>query len=287
MMKEFPEAMRLGRWTRTELEKNHAAQQREVGAVDPRIKGSPLYTETVEKINQKHEAERKRIAEKSRADAKTIIDRIRENVYSHVSKAPSTDQVNTLQVLRTLDTITAREMQIYAEQMSSSPLAMKSLSQIARDHKIHVETLDTDRLIEAVNTLAWHLNAISHYSGDEPHAPASLRIALKYFESDRDYQRTNTPGGTREADLKFWEDVVQYGDPRMLDAEGSYKPASPKYFFKNLDEMIEYMKQAAEGLDEGEAEKVQTEILINSPTQYGAVYRNYKATGEKLPLINN
>ena len=285
-MSLFAETMRLGRKTAAKLEKNYADCQREYNGIDPKLKGSALYDETAEKIKQRHETERKHIAAEAKAAIDKSIADMRQNLNDRLSKAPTTEQVNTLLVLRTLDKITPRELQLYAAQMSDCPLAMKSLAQYAEGQKMRLVTPDADALMYAVEVIESHLTALCSYTGNEDEAPASLRMTLQYFKSDGDYQ-TLTGTGTREIDRKFWADVVQIGTPEMLDADGTYTPADPQYYFRDVDDMLAYMDKATEGLDEKAAEDKRNEILQNSPGQYGAAYRYYKSSGEKVPLMDN
>ena len=209
---------------------------------------------------------------------------MRENLNNGITKAPTTDQDNILSVLRTLDTITPRELQLYAAQMSDCPLAMKSLAQYAAKQNIQLVTPDTDALLYAVDAIESHLAALCRYTGNEDGEQASLRSTLQYFKSDGDYQNMSI-AGTREIDRKFWTDIVQIGVPEMLDADGTYTPADFKYYFRDVDDMLMYMDKATEGMSEQEAESRRNEILQNCPGQYGAAYRYYRTTGEKVPLL--
>lgn len=285
-MSLFSETMRLGRKTVTKQEKNYSDCVRELNSIDPKLEGSKLYDETAEKIKQRHETERKRIAAEAKAASDKSVAQMRENLTARLSKDPTTDQVNTLLVLRTLDSITPRELQLYAAQMSNCPLAMKSLAQYAEGQKMRLATPDAEALMYAVDVLESNLTALCNYTGNEDEAPASLRMILQYFKSDGDYQ-TMTGTGTREIDRKFWADIVQHGTPEMLDADGTYTPASPKYYFRDVDDMLAYMDKATAGLNEKAAEDRRNEILQNSPGQYGAAYRCYKTTGEKVPLLDD
>lgn len=282
-MSLYAETMRLGRKTAAKLEKNYTDSVKEINGINPKLKGSPMYDETVEKIKNQHETERQRIATEAKAAFEKQVAQMRDNLNNRITKAPNFQQVATMQMLHMVDNITPRELQLYAAQMADCPLALKAFAQYAAKQNIKITTPDADALLYAVEVIESHLAALCSYTGNEADSPASVRTTLQYFRSDGDYQNMSS-AGTREIDRKFWEDIVQIGTPEMLDASGTYIPADPQYYFRDIDEMLQYMDKATEGLSDKAADDKRSEILQNSPGNYGAAYRYYKASGEKLPL---
>jgi len=285
-MKNYSEAMRGGRMRAAKQTKNYSDMVKEINSIDPKLKGSPYYTETVEKIKQRHEAERQRIVTEGNTAIEKQMAEMRENVYNRITKAPKFQQVAIMQMLHMVESITPRELQLYAAQMADCPLAMKALAQYAERLNMRINTPDTDSMIDTVDTLEWNLKALNNgFTGDENAAPASVRMILRYFMSDSDYQGTPAQS-TANADKAFWSDVIQRGTPDMFDSEyGDTKPEI-RYFFPDLDKLLSYMDKATEGMSEQAAAQTREQILQDCPAEYGAAYRLYKAQGTKAPINN-
>lgn len=283
-MEHYTEPMRGGRMRVAKQIKNHSDMVKEINNIDPKLKGSPYYTETVEKIKQQHETECRRIITEGNAAIEKQMQKIRENVYRRITKAPNLQQVATMQMLNMIENITPRELQLYAGQMTDCPLALKALAQYAARQNIRIETPDIDRIIEAVDTFEWNLKALNNgFTGNENAASASVRMIMNYFMSDSDYQGTPAQS-TANADKAFWNDIIQCGTPEMFDADGADTKPEIRYFFPDLDKMLSYMDKATEGMSLNEAEKTREQILKDCPDTYGAAYRLYKAEGVKTPI---
>lgn len=92
-------------------------------------------------------------------------------------------------------------------------------------------------------------------------------------------------GGTKRIDLAFWGEFVGDGSPNVYD-EDSALSDKPRvlYFFKDTDGLLSYINKETEGKSGSSIEETINEILANCPESYGAAYRNYKASGEKVSL---
>lgn len=283
-MSNYKNAMRRMRKYVVEVKKNHDSRGRELEKL-AQFKGSPYYEQQAAEVDRKIEAERVRLAESVKKDLTAIVKDMRENVGNRITKAPTPEMSACLSILGQLETLTATEITLYAQQMADCPLAMRKLQEIAAKHDMRITAPDTDTMLRAVDVLEGNLvTFLAGYSGDIEKAPASVRQLFQYFQADDDYM--NTPAkSTNNADAAFWRDIVQIGTPAMLDSEAATgDTVKAELFFKDLDGLMAYMGKRTAGLEGKDLEDKQNEILAECPGQYGAAYRYYKARGEKVPL---
>lgn len=282
MMSNYKNAMRRMRKYAAEVKKNYDSRGRELDKLKE-LKGSPFYDRQEEEINRKIEAERIRLGESVKKDMIAIVEDMRENVSKRITKAPTSEISACLSILGQLESLTPTEVTLYARQMADCPLAMRRLNEIAGKHEIRIRVPDIEEMLRAVEVLEGNFAAfISGYTGDIGKAPASVQRLYQYFQGDEDY--LNTPAkSTDNADTAFWRDIVQIGTPAMLDSEAATgETIKAELFFKDLDGLLVYMEKRTEGLEGQEQEEEKNKILSECPTEYGGIYRHYKATGSKL-----
>lgn len=284
-MSNFRNVMRRMRKFTADVEKNYKSRDNELEKLAD-FKGSTHYDKEIVKVDSKIENERIRLVKEVQGDLIKIFGEMRQNVGNRIVKSPTADMVNSLAILGMLDAITPTDMKLYAEQMADCPLAMKRLQQIGKAHNIQIVAPDTEAMMRAVDVLEGNAATyIQGFTGNEQiMSPTVKQLHDLYFQPEDFYMKTSIKSSAN-ADATFWQTVVGIGSPVMLDdADGTSSPADVKYFFATLDGLMEFMDKQTEEL-EGKAitDKV-NEILADCPGQYGAAYRYYKASGEKVPL---
>lgn len=285
-MSNYKNAMRRMRKYVVEVKKNCDSRGQELNKLAP-YKGSPYYDRQAAEVNRKIEAERVRLAESVKKDLIAIVEDMRRNVGNRITKAPTPEMSACLTILGQLESLTAAEAGLYAQQMADCPLAMKRLQEIAGKHSIRIKVPDTDAMLRAVDVLEGNFATfLGGYSGNIDKDPASVRTLYHYFLGDEDYM--NTPAkSTDKVDSDFWLDIVQIGTPAMLDSGATGEKVKAELFFKDLDGLLAYMDKHTAGLEGRKLEDKKNEILAECPDEYGTKYRYYKATGIKEPLNVN
>lgn len=284
-MSNYRNAMRRMRQYTAAVKKNYNSRETELEKLFE-YKGSVHYDKEIQKVNERIEQERVRLATGAKDDLMAVIKEMRKNVGNRITKAPSTDMVNTLALLGMLDTVSPTDIKQYAIQMSECPLAMKRLQQIAKGHNMQIIAPDTDAMMRAIDVLEGNFAMyIQGYTGDDHSMSASVKQLYEFFQPEETYM--NTPvKSSKNVDSIFWQKVVGIGSPSILENENNTSGSTDvKYFFDTLDGLVAFINKQTVGLeDKAYTDKV-NEILADCPGQYGAAYRYYKATGEKVPLI--
>lgn len=127
---------------------------------------------------------------------------------------------------------------------------------------------------------------LGNFDGDTSHAPATVLSMLPYFQPDEQYMgNPNRPLDTDKVDKLFWSEYVRLSSSEVFDDPDNAK-GTPKaqYFFGDVKALAAFIDKMTAGVEGSLVENVTDTILANCPEQYGAIYRNYKATGEMLDL---
>lgn len=247
--------------------------------------GCTLYDRKLAEINSETEQIQQQLKSTVVKDLSATLQAMREIASQRTTKPPTAENVSTLQILGMLDTITPTQMRLYAEQMSDCPLAMLRLGQIASAHNLKLVVSDPDALLKAVDILEDNLSAyINGFNGDESLCGTRVRQLYQYFQPEEYYAQSDL-GSSENADKLFWDRYIGIATPEIFDNpdKASKKPIV-QYFFGGIDGLLDFINKArADSTDEKE-EDIINRILSNCPDKYGAAYRLYMATGEKLPL---
>lgn len=247
--------------------------------------GCTLYDRKIAEINSETEQIQQRLKSEIIKDLSETLHSMREIASQRTTKPPTSENVNTLQILGMLDSITPTQMKLYAEQMSDCPLAMLRLGQIASAHNLKLVISDPDALLKAVDILEDNLSAyINGFNGNESLCGTRVRQLYLYFQPEEYYAQSDLKT-SENADKLFWERYIGIATPEIFDNpnKASKKPIV-QYFFGGIDGLLDFINKAkSESMGENE-EDVINRILSNCPDKYSAAYRLYMATGEKLPL---
>ena len=282
-MSIYRNAMRRMRQYTAAVDKNYKSRSEELEKLSE-YRGSIHYDREVSKLNERIEKERGILATSIQKDMIAVVEEMRKNVGERITKAPTSDMVNILSILGMLDTVSPTDMKQYSIQMKDCPLAMKRLQQIASKHNMQITTPDTDAMMRAIDVLEGNFATyIQGYHGSDTNMVASVKQLHEYFKPEEAYM--NTPAkSSQNVDDQFWTQIVGIGSPAMLDKEGATS-TDVKYFFSTLDGLMEFIEKETVGLEDKALTDKVNEILSDCPGQYGAAYRYYKTTGEKVPLI--
>lgn len=283
-MNEFRNAMRRMRKFTDDVEKNFRSRDTEIKKLDD-FKGSCFYDKEVSNIDSKIEESRIKLTEAARKDLIALMGDMRKNVGNRITKAPTADMVNSLTILGMLDKMSPTDIRQYAAQMADCPLAMKRLQQIANTHSIQIMAPDTEAMMRCVDVLEGNFaNYLQGYTGN----PQSMTTSVKqlhdlYFQPEEYYMKTPLKS-CANADNAFWQNIIGFATPAVLDGTGETAATDVKYFFSSMDGFLEFIDKETEGLEGKAHTDAINSILNDCPGQYGAAYRYYKATGEKVPL---
>lgn len=246
-----------------------------------------VYDRELSAIQEGIKAQTVKVKTECKKDLMGTLEEMRRGAGNQIIKPPTQEMVSTLQLLAMLDDITPTQFTLYAEQMADCPLAMQRLQQIAKAHEQRIYLDDPDTKLKALDNLESQLAYfLGNFDGDTSHAPATVLSMLPYFQPDEQYMgNPNRPLDTDKADKLFWSEYVRLSSSEVFDDPDNAK-GTPKaqYFFGDVKALAAFIDKMTAGVEGSLVENVTDTILANCPEQYGAIYRNYKATGEMLNL---
>lgn len=254
----------------------------EIKKQDP-YKGSPYYDKEVSTIRKNYLDNQQKLKASVVEDLSATLKVMREAAIKKTTTPPTSEMVNTLSILSMLDKITPSQLQLYADQMSNCPLAMLRLQQIASSHNMRINVPDPDALLRVVAVIEDNLAAfLNDYNGIEQESGFRARSLYRYFQPE-EYYANNDVSSAENADTLFWNDIVGFSSPEAFEEDGNANNAPiVQYFFGEIDGLIDFIKKSSE--KSANPDEVENSILAKCPESYGAAYRAYKATGEKLSL---
>jgi len=256
------------------------------------LKNQDEITETVfhremNEVNQKIEERRVSLAESLKQDLMETLSEMREIASREITRPVTQEMAATLQILGMLDDITPTQLSLYARDMSGCPLAMKRLQQIAASHDMRIHMDNPEDRLTAIDYLEGRLvDFLLGYTGDEDDSTSSSRALLPYFQPEEAYMgNAETLVDTERVNRTFWREFVGQSDPGLYDnPDGDTKPPKAQYFFSDVEALSAFIIKATSGLVGPMQEAAVNAILADCPEQYGAAYRCFKASGEKIDL---
>ncbi|MCD8189499.1 MAG: hypothetical protein LUD78_04650 [Clostridiales bacterium] len=286
-MNEFAKMMRRVRLYSSAIKENYNREETEAKKRE-KMKGSAQYDEEMATIRENVEKNRVRLFKEARDDLQKILDEMRANVEARVTKAPSTDMVNALNLLGMLDSVSPGQLRAFGNQMASCPLALEVLQQIAHRHNMAVYVTDPDEMFHAIDVLEGNLASyLQSYNGDVDHLSAVAKNLYQYFQPNDAY--VDMAKSIDSVNDAFWKNIICFGSPDMLESPDSYKTETVevKLFFEDVDGLMKYINKQTENMEGAEREDKVMEILRNCPNDYGTAYRYYIATGGKGKSLMN
>ncbi len=287
-MSIFDDLMREGQVCRGLKDKCAERFQKKIESESDK-KGSDYYKDFVSRTNTEMAEEMARITENAKKHMAPKFAKMRANINAHLTKEISTADLNTLNALNMLDSVSPKQLKLYAEHMGNNPLAMQVLSQIAAKNNIRIDTQNLEDLDHAIDALEFNLYGfINTYQGKESVNKSPFLVRMDpYFKPENEYNYSDVHSA-QEANRAFWNAVVGVCTPEMFEGEGTTsKGFEAQYYFADLDGLLDYIKKQTEGMDISEKADKVNEILSNCPAGYGAIYRHYLATGHKMPLLED
>lgn len=249
-------------------------------------KGSPFYAEQVERIKAECEKQRISLGENAKRELSGYLSTMRENAKKFITKAPTPEQVATLDLLSKIENLTIEDVALYAPSMAETPLALRRLQQIAETAHIGVYFPGPTELLHGVDVVESNLaNFLNSYRNDTEHSWSTVEKQLIPILHLDDNSAKEACGSLEAADRAAWDKVLlpdfKYGPEAF---EGNTPTPQVKLFFNDLAGLREYIQIETEGLSPLAAQEKKNEILANSPDYYGTALRNFEATGEVLPI---
>ena len=226
-----------------------------------------VYDREVSAIQEAIKSQRIKLVEGAKKDLLGTLQKMREIASNRIIKPPTAEIVNTLQLLSMLDEISPTQFSLYAAQ------------------RIIID--DPENRLRALDVLEGNLaNYLENFTGEVTHAPFSVQSMYRYFQPDDAYMgNPKTPTDTEKVNKMFWENFVKLSSPEVFDDPDNAKGApKAQYFFSDVAALSAFIKKMTAGVTGSVAEDLTNQILQNCPEQYGAILRNYRATGEMMDL---
>jgi hypothetical protein len=261
------------------------------------FRGSHFYDVKTEELETEHNAKTKSIRERAKASLVPILDQMRQDAAKNIVTQPTADMVNVLSLLRMADRLTPTEVKLYAAQMRDCPLAIRLLRQIASSFQIIVAEPNAEIQLDRINDLdgaaAYYISSYTGFSGD-PLASTTMQLIERGLHNESFYKQATanvsyydsfTACDTVEkAESRFLNDITNSADRTGFEPNAHSATPEVKLHFDTVDHLVAYINKAVEGEPPVAQDVIRESILDDCPDNYGAVYRNYKATGEKLEL---
>jgi len=181
--------------------------------------------------------------------------------------------------------MTPSQLQLETNKMADYPVLLQSLQAYANRHSMSVGVIDPDMYMKAIDNFEFNIMTLAgEIYGDVEACRPTIRELDKYFQPDETYINSSDWKNSDEAFDHFWADKVQIGSPDMFSSESSGTACTVKYYFSDMDGMLEFIHSTTEGMSKEEGNAKAIEIINDCPEEYQTAYRVYKASGEKLPL---
>ena len=103
-----------------------------------RFKGSKGYEDELKKLKEAHEADLTTLQSEYRTTFLTIFGGMMDAIGKRSVSAPTTDQINLLNVLKMKKKVTLEDCQRTAEAVKDNPIAISVVTEIAQDHGIMI-----------------------------------------------------------------------------------------------------------------------------------------------------
>jgi len=157
-----------------------------------RFRGSKGYEEEEKKLREKFETELRSLQDEARASFNAIYSGMIDNIGKRTVKAPTTDQINLLNILKLKKKVTEEELSRVAESVKDNPIAVSLVTEIAHDHGImrNYDSLCSEMSSETASKVVESLKAWTEDFVQFDTTRAS-RLAKEYHE--RNYGATDTP----------------------------------------------------------------------------------------------
>lgn len=148
---------------RNDMKDAYARYDADLEALD-RYKGSTGYDEEKAKIDAKLKENTDAIREKYRANFNSVAPNLKKKIGHVGLKAPTTEQINLLTLMKLQSTIDANTLTLAARTLANSPLSLEALHSIAKEkgqrfwplgdeYRVRLCTLDTaGRICDTLNT---------------------------------------------------------------------------------------------------------------------------------------
>ena len=281
-MSLYSTAMRTIRQYMVDASANQKKHDDKLANLEP-YKGSTYYIDERSRLAKDTADSLEYIRKQTKSELADVIKSMRENIRNRATQAPTQDMAASLSILNQLDNVSVAQMRMYAQTMADCPLAMQMLQQIGQKHKITLNVPDVEQMSHTVDVLEYNLNLALTYDGKADAMRPSLDMIRPYFQPDDAYLDMPSVKTAEKANDAFWNNIVQCGNPSMLETpKGTPLPVEAYHVFADLDGLLKYIDANTTGMNDVDRDSKVNEILSECPDNYGAVYRNYIATGEKL-----
>jgi hypothetical protein len=248
-------------------------------ALEP-YNGSPYYLEKRAELEKDFEQRTLVNRQEAAAKIKVITSEMRVAAKKNLIQAPTAEMSATLGLLKLTDNLTRREILSYAESFKDCPLALKILKDIGLKFNILIQEPNFDIVYKRIDNLeGGAYNFINNFVNPADNSFFNMTYS-RYFGDTADYKNSDW---TVEQSEKVWlNEMTGSIDAECFEENAPTPTPEVTYKFKDIDELVDYMKQSLTGLDNRATEITKNEILDNLPGTQATKYRNFLATGEKL-----
>lgn len=298
-MGNFNRIMREGRVFRGKYDSLMARYKKEMDA-NADLAGSARYEQLKNEINARFKADATQLRLNAKKKLDSIFETCESNIDGHFKKEPTQAMVNNITLLNMRQNISPSEISIYLNLYDNCYMACQVIKEKAESlgYTVTGEYLTIDDEYHALDVIKTNVvGFIEAYNGlddlggpDNMVTSATMLRLAPYFQSEDAYTQYTDVKSSEEADQEFWDQIVGFGSPDILDAEGTLRKSKNtpvSYYFANIDGLLKFIDVKTQGMSDTEKVIEINNILNDCPPQYGAAYRNYRATGEKVDLMEH
>lgn len=282
------EMVRIGKVFTRDVDRLNTDRKRKIDRV-PDIYIESVKADYVKKINDQFEMDLQRKREIATNELNSYRDDARKNVRTRVTKAPTEEQMRLFSALGQLENLDPRLANLYTPILCDTQIGCELYSQILAKHGMSIPVPSIECQLNAPELMSDIIGSyIQTYNGEDNFGSVMAKEMHDHYFQPEDFFSKTDVKSSEEALRHFWNNKIGFGTPALLDDENPNSGNLPvKYFFTNLDGMIDFINEKTKGLEGPEKTDKVNELLEYCPDTYAAEYRYYLATGKKPPLMED
>ena len=288
MKNNFYEMMRIGKVHTRDVDRLSSNRQKRIDQQKNLI-GSAQYDINMKSIDEQFKSDVQRKREVALHELESYAKDVRKNVKDRLTKAPTDEQMRLFSAIGQLENFDHRLASLFTPVLCDTQIGCELYSQILAKHQMNIPVPSIEAQLNAPEVVIHNIAAyIQNYTGEDSLNYVMIKeLHDLYFQPEDFYSKTDIKS-SEKALQHFWDNKVGIGTPALLDDENpDTKNIQPKYFFTDMDGVIDFINEKTKGMEGREKEDMVTELMEHFPDTYAAQYRYYLSTGKKQPLIED
>ena len=284
-MKNFYEIMRIGKVYTRDVDRLNDARKKKIS--QQQQYNESIKAENIKRINEQYEMDLKRKRDIAQNELNSRIDDARKSVRNRLTKAPSEEQMRLFSAIGQLENLDPRLANLYGSVLCDTQIGCELYAQILAKHRLTHPVPSIEAQLTAPETLGNLLgDYIQFYNGEDSLNLVRIKeLHDRYLQPEDFYSKTDIKSSEKALEF-FWNEKIGFGTPDLLDDEISgNENVQVKYFFTDMDGVIDFVNEKTQGLEGSEKTDKVNELLEYFPDTYAAAYRYYLSTGKKHPLM--